>query len=105
MFRNYFKIATRNLAKQKTLAFINVFGLSVGIACFSLFMLYAVNELSFDRFNKNANNIYRVCLWHEAKAGEEAQGSSYQPMPLGPALKQDLPGVENYVRIREAGSE
>jgi len=105
MFKNYFKIAIRNFAKQKTLAFINVFGLSVGIAFFSLFMLYAVNELSFDSFNKDVNNIYRVCLWHEAKGDEQAQGSSYQPMPLAPALKQDLSGVANYVRIREAVSE
>jgi len=101
MFKNYFKIAIRNLAKQKTLAFINVFGLSVGIACFSLFMLYAVNEFSFDSFHKNGDNIYRVYLWHEAKGDEQAQGGSYQPMPLAPALKQDLPDVENYVRFRE----
>src|SRR6266542_1773694 len=101
MFKNYFKIAIRNLAKQKALAFINVFGLSVGIACFSLFMLYAVNEFSFDSVHKNGDNIYRVYLWHEAKGDEQAQGGSYQPMPLAPALKQDLPDVENYVRFRE----
>ncbi len=105
MFKNYFKIAIRNLAKQKALAFINVFGLSVGIACFSLFMLYAVNEFSFDSFHKNGDNIYRVYLWHEAKGDEQAQGGSYQPMPLAPALKQDLPDVENYVRFREGWGE
>ena len=105
MFKNYFKIAIRNLAKQKTLAFINVFGLSVGIACFSLFMLYAVNEFSFDSFNKNAKNIYRVYLWSQAKADDPAHGDSYQPMLLAPAMKQDLPGVENYVRFREAWGE
>jgi putative ABC transport system permease protein len=105
MFRNYFKIAIRNLARQKTLAFINVFGLSVGIACFSLFMLYAVNEFSFDRFNKNANNIYRACLWQEAKGDEQAHGDSYQPMPLAPAMKRDLPDVENYVRFKESQRE
>ena|SRR5438552_12514539 len=57
---HYIKIALRNLATQKTLAFINVAGLSIGLACFSLFLLYSVNELSFDRFHKNADNIYRV---------------------------------------------
>ena len=105
MFKNYFKIAIRNLAKQKTLAFINVFGLSVGIACFSLFMLYAVNEFSFDSFNKNADNIYRVYLWSQAKGDDKAHGDTYQPMPLAPAMKQDLPDVENYVRFREDWGE
>ncbi|MGH2649325.1 MAG: ABC transporter permease, partial [Ginsengibacter sp.] len=105
MFKNYFKIAIRNLAKQKTLAFINVFGLSVGIACFSLFMLYAVNEFNYDNFHKKGNNIFRVYLWSQAKEGEAAHGDSYQPMPLAPAMKQDLTGVENYVRLREEWGE
>src|SRR5258705_4063479 len=60
MIKNYFKTAWRNLLRQKTLAFINVFGLSVGIAFFILLLLYSVIELSFDRFNKNAKNIYCV---------------------------------------------
>jgi putative ABC transport system permease protein len=101
MIKHYFKIALRNFAKQKGLAFINVFGLSAGLACFSLFLLYAVNEFNFDSFNKNANNIYRVCMWHEAKGDDQPHGDSYQPMPLGPAMKQDLPDVEDYVRFKE----
>ena len=105
MFKNYFKVALRNLLKQKGLSFINVFGLSAGLACFILFMLYAVNEFSFDRFHKNAANIYRVYLWREAKGGDAASGSSYMPMPLGPAMKQDLPGVETAVRFRESFEE
>ena len=98
MLRNYLKIALRNLAKQKILSFINIFGLSVGIACFNLFMLYAINEFSFDGFHKNANNTYLV-LDENAKQDIKAlQGAIYTPMPLGPAMKQELPGVENYVR-------
>lgn len=96
MFKNYLKIALRNLSKQKTLSFINIFGLSVGIACFNLFMLYAVNEFSFDGFHKNANNIYLV-LDGNGKP-KAISGFTYTPMPLGPAMKQELPGVENYVR-------
>ena len=105
MLKNYFKIAIRNLAKQKVLAFINIFGLSVGIACFTLFMLYAVNEFNYDNFHKNGANIYRVYLWQEAKGDEHAHGMTYQPMPLAPAMKQDLPGVTDYVRIREDWGE
>ncbi len=105
MIKHYFKIALRNLAKQKSLTIINIAGLSIGLACFSLFLLYAINEFSFDRFHKNGANIFRVYRWAEAWHGEEANGSSYMPMPLGPAMKQDLPGVESYVRINEGGQE
>ncbi|HKB45068.1 MAG TPA: ABC transporter permease, partial [Chitinophagaceae bacterium] len=105
MIKHYFKIALRNFAKQKGLAFINVFGLSVGLACFTLFLLFAVNEFNFDQFHKNANNIYRVYLWSQAKGEEQAKGIVYHPMPLGAAMQQDLPGIENYVRLKEAGQE
>ena len=74
MIKHYFKIAVRNLFKQKALAFINVFGLSVGLACFILFLLFAVNEFSFDRFHSNANNIYRAYRWTNALDGREAEG-------------------------------
>jgi putative ABC transport system permease protein len=105
MLIHYFKIALRNLAKQKGLTFINIAGLSIGLACFSLFLLFAINEFNFDRFHKNGDNIFRVYRSIQAWRGEEASASSYMPMPLGPAMKQDLPGVENYVRINEAGQE
>ncbi len=98
MLKNYFKIALRNLSKHKTLAFINIFGLSVGIACFILFMLYAINEFSFDGFHKNAANTY-LALDGNGKPNPKAIGGYiYTSMPLGPAMKQELPGVENYVR-------
>ncbi len=105
MLRNYLKIALRNLARQKALTFINVFGLSVGLACFTLFMLYAVNEFNFDRFHKSADRIFRVYRWSEAMMGDDAEGDTYLPMPLGPAMKQDFADVENFVRFREAWGE
>ena len=101
MFKNYFKVAVRNILKQKGLAFINLFGLSVGIACFSLFLLYAINEFTFDGFHKNANNIYRVCEWAEALGSEAAQGMSYNPLPLGPAMKSEFPDVKEAIRFKE----
>jgi putative ABC transport system permease protein len=98
MFKNYLKIALRTLAKQKTLSLINIFGLSVGIACFSLFMLYAINEFSFDGFHKNAANTYLVLDKNGKENVKALEGAIYTPMPLGPAMKRELPGVENYVR-------
>jgi putative ABC transport system permease protein len=105
MIKHYFKIAFRNLAKQKVLAFINISGLSIGLACFILFLLYSVNEFSFDRFHKNSANIHRVYIWYDAINGNEPGGGTYLPMPLGPAMKQDLPGIENYIRLRDSWSE
>jgi putative ABC transport system permease protein len=105
MIKHYFKIALRNLRRQKMLSLINILGLSVGLACFSLFLLYSVNEFSFDRFHKNAANIYEVSTWNDAFSDREAGGSPYLPMPLGKALKNDFPDVENYVRFRSGWDE
>ena len=63
MIGHYIKIAWRNLIRQKALALINILGLSIGLACFCLFLLYAVNEFGFDRFHANASRIYRVYNW------------------------------------------
>ncbi len=105
MIKHYFKIAVRNLVKQKGLALINVFGLSVGLSCFILFLLFAVNEFSFDRFHKNKENIYRTYLHMNAMNGMEEHESCYLPIPLGPAMKQDFPEVENYVRFKDSWDE
>lgn len=105
MFRHYFKIALRNLSRQKGLTFINVLGLSIGLACFILFLLYAVNEFTFDRFHANNENIFRVYRWSEASNGEAADGSPYMPIPLGPAMKEEFPDVVQYVRMAEGWSD
>jgi putative ABC transport system permease protein len=105
MLLHYIKIALRNLSKQKILAFINVFGLSVGIACFSLFLLYAVNEFSYDQFHKNGNDIYRVVQWYAGDKDRGPGGEASSNTPVGPAMKQDLPGVENFVRFQGGWGE
>src|SRR5215510_2936739 len=101
MIKHYFKIALRNLGRQKVLSFINISGLSIGLACFALFLLYAVNEFSFDRFHANGKNIYRVYRWTDGMNGEEPEGDVYLPSPLGPAMKAEFPDVSNYARIRD----
>jgi putative ABC transport system permease protein len=58
MFKNYFKIAWRNLMKSKIFSSINIIGLSVGLTCCMLITLYILNETSYDRYQKNADNIY-----------------------------------------------
>ncbi|WP_202405960.1 ABC transporter permease [Hufsiella ginkgonis] len=60
MIKNYFKIAFRNLVKYKFISGINLFGLTVGLTCCLLIIAYIVNELSYDKYNDNAGNIYRL---------------------------------------------
>ncbi len=105
MILHYIKIALRNLSRQKVLSFINVFGLSVGIACFSLFLLYSINELSYDRFHKNGHEIYRVIGWFSGNKDREPGGDASSYTPLGPAMKKDLPGIDNYTRFQEGWGE
>ena len=97
MIRHYIIIALRNMVRQKGLAIINLLGFSIGIACFSLSLLYVVNEFSYDRFHKNGSHIYRVYDWwaNADRQGREPSSAT----PLGPAMKQDLPDVENFVRV------
>ena len=102
MIKNYIKIGIRNLLKHKSLTLINIMGLSIGLACFSLFMLYAINEFNYNRFHTDHERIFRVYRYH----GENGpSGDPYMPIPLGPALAADLPDVENFVRMREPWSE
>jgi putative ABC transport system permease protein len=101
MLLHYIKVALRNLSKQKILAFINIFGLSAGIACFSLFLLYAVNEFSYDRFHQKGAQIYRVIDWFTGDKDREPGGDASSYTPLGPAMKQDLPDVLNFVRFQD----
>lgn len=101
MLKHYLRIATRHLGKQKVLSFINISGLSIGLACFSLFLLYAVNEFSYDRNHVHAGQIYRVNEWYSMQ-GRPPGGESSVSTPLGPALKHDLPDVEDYVRFHNA---
>ncbi|MFZ0454154.1 MAG: ABC transporter permease [Ignavibacteriaceae bacterium] len=97
MFKNYLKVAFRNLLRFKTYSFINIAGLAIGIACCLLILLYIQNELSYDRFNKNADRIYRINT--DLKFGATELALPVVPDLMGPLLKQDFPQVEEYTRI------
>ena len=73
MIKNYFKIALRNLWKNKTYSFINILGLNLGLVCFLLIALYVFDELTYDRFHKNASNIYRVVETKISPEGKESK--------------------------------
>ena len=81
MIKNYFKIAIRNLRRNKVYSFINISGLSIGLACAMLILLYVKDEVSFDRFHSNVNNIYRVVSDNKDKDGNRAQRWQQRLLP------------------------
>ena len=97
---NYFKIALRNIKKYKGYSFINIAGLSIGMAACILIILYVQFELSYDRYNKNADRIYRVTReWLNAD-GESSFYLAPVAPPIGPLLKNDYPDIiQEEVRI------
>jgi putative ABC transport system permease protein len=97
MFKNYFKIAWRNLLKNKTFSLINIVGLASGLACFILIALYVADELSYDRFNEKADRIYRINS--DIVFGGNKLHLAVASDPMGATLKKDYPQVEEYVRF------
>lgn len=97
MFKNYFKIAVRNLKRDKVYSFINIFGLAIGITCCLLIMLYIHDELSYDNFHEKADRIYRVNT--DLKFGANELKIPLCSDMMGPMMKKDYPQIEEYVRI------
>jgi putative ABC transport system permease protein len=102
MFKNYFKTAWRNLMKNKIFSFINIVGLSIGIAACLLILQYVSFQFSFDRFNKNAEDIYRVTN-DRYQNGKLIQHGTITYSAIGKAMQDDFPEVINHARIRPAG--
>ena len=100
MLKNYLKITLRNLRRHKVFSFINIFGLSVSLACSVLILLFVKNEFSYDSFHKNADRIYRISLF-ENYAKDDQHFNSITPSVLGPLLKSYYPEIENSVRISQ----
>jgi putative ABC transport system permease protein len=98
MLRHYFRIAIRNLGRHKVLTIINILGLSLGLACFCLILVFAVNEFSYDNWHVKAVRIFQVDETWERKDGQTF-GTNGGNMAVGPAFKQDFPDVEDAVRV------
>ncbi len=97
MFKNYLKIALRNLWKNKAFSAINIIGLATGLAVCLLIVLYVVDELSYDKYNANANRIYRLDA--DIFFNNTQSNFSTAPDPLGPALVSEYPDIEQMVRL------
>lgn len=103
MFKNYFKIAWRNLVKNKLHSFINIAGLSVGLACSLLILLWVQNELSIDSFHKNGGRLYKV-YEREYYTGN-IDGNYDTPGLLAEELKKVIPEVEDAVMLQEENDQ
>ena len=93
MIKNYFKIAFRNLIRHKAFSLINIMGLAIGMACSILILLWVIDELSFDRFHVNGNQIYRIT------SNAEGFKTAVSSAGMASGLKSEIPDIKNSVRL------
>ena len=101
MFKNHFKVAFRNSLRHKSNSIINIAGLAIGLTCVILIALFVTDELKYDRFFKNADQIYRVNI--NGKMGDGEFHAGYTPPPAGLTLTENFPEIESYTRIYRPG--
>ncbi|MCD4664819.1 MAG: ABC transporter permease [Bacteroidales bacterium] len=97
MIRNYINIAFRNIIRNRTISVINISGLAIGLVCSILIFLWIQDEISYDRFHKNSDLLYRATLKGKVEGTEFHQ--TYTAPPFAKVFKQDFPQVEEVVRI------
>ncbi|HYM94568.1 MAG TPA: ABC transporter permease [Chitinophagaceae bacterium] len=99
MIKHYFKTALRNLRKNKAFSFINILGVTVGLTCCLLMVLYIRHELSYDGFQKNGDRLVRVIM--EYSEGGSVMKGNFTSTKVAPAFKRNFPEVEQAVRMYE----
>ncbi|MCF0040018.1 FtsX-like permease family protein [Dyadobacter fanqingshengii] len=98
MLQNYFKIAWRNLVRSKTYSLLILCGLATGMTCAVLLGLYVHDELSFDRYHAQADDIYRLNL--NVKWADNEYNMGHTSAPFGPTIKQEYAEVKDMLRIK-----
>lgn len=99
MFKNYLKVAFRNILKHKFFSLINILGMTIGVTACLLIALYVTDELSYDRFHDRADRIYQVGL-HAKIGGQDIMTSTTCP-PMAEAFVKEIPGIEQSTRIAD----
>src|SRR5580704_8391566 len=97
MIKNYFKVMFRSLLKRKVFTIINLLGLATGMAVCLLLVLYIQNELGYDNFHENGNQIYRLAL--ERKYPGRSAFLGHIPKSIGQAIKNEFPEVLESTRV------
>ena len=103
MIKNYLITAWRNLTRHKTYSIINIAGLSIGLACAMLILLYVKDEVSFDKFHKSVNNVYRIVTL--SKFGGTYHKDSNTGFLQGPRFAKNVPGIETFVRVQSGAQD
>lgn len=98
MLHNYLKIAIRNMTKHKVYSIINILGLTIGIVCVMLIVLFIEDEYSYDKFNKKGDRIYRVAIEYSRPNGSMF-GTPITPWRLKPALETYFPDIKEVTRL------
>jgi putative ABC transport system permease protein len=101
MLKNLLKISIRNILKEKAYSIINILGLTIGITCSLFLLMYILDELSYDRYHTNAENIYRVVS--DIKEPDNAFVWAVAQIPLADELRDNYPEVKNAVRFFGTG--
>jgi len=97
MLSNYFKIAFRNLTRDRFYSFIKVMGLSIGLTVCLLILLYTKDEMTYDKFHDNGPRLYRIVQNFKIDDSEQLTGITNAIM--GETFARDIPGIDNYVRV------
>ncbi len=97
MLRNYFMIAWRNLKTKKSFSFINIVGLSIGMAAATLIILWIQNEVSYDKFHEKIDRTYQV--WNKYKIDGKTSAWNNTPKVMARTIKQDYPEIELTARV------
>lgn len=101
MLKNYFKTAWRNITRNKLFSAINITGLSIGLGCVMLIILYVQDEVSFDRFNENGQRIYQIVHHGRGPEGDEQKGSITGAVHA-PMFKQEIPEIQEICRVNSS---
>jgi len=97
MFKNYLKVALRNMMKSRSHSFLNIMGLAIGMACCMILFMYVYEEFTYDRYHRDGERIFRV--YEEIKSRAATRIYAAIAWPLAPALMDKFPQVESSVRI------
>ncbi|NOW94028.1 ABC transporter permease [Mucilaginibacter sp. SG564] len=103
MLKNYLRSAIRNVTRHKFISFINIFGLTIGLTCCMLILIYIVNELSYDKYNTNAKDVYRVTRSFNTADGVQTLFLGSIAPPFAPLLKNEFPDIKKITRLRGNG--
>src|SRR4051812_28707169 len=97
MIKNYFKLAFRNLWKNKAFSFINIFGLAIGLTCCLLISMYIYKQFSYDSDQKFGDRLYQLETY--SVNGGEGKHSAHTPAPMAPMMQQEFPEIESVTRL------